>query len=59
MGRGAKPVIRIFRVIVHAVCGDPIDLANRNVIIEKIRIKNTALIIRLKLNSLVGFLVWP
>lgn len=59
MRRGAKPVIRIFRVIVHAVCGDSIDLANRNVIIEKIRIKNTALIIRLKLNSLVGFLVWP
>lgn len=49
MGRGAKPVTRTFGVVTHAVCINFIDLANKDVIIEKIRAKNAVLIQELEI----------
>ena len=40
LGRGAKPVTRTFGVVAHVVCVDSMDLANKNVMMEKIRTKN-------------------
>ncbi len=42
MGRGAKPITRTFRVVVHAVCVEPIDLAHKVITIKKIPLKNAA-----------------
>ena len=42
LGRGAKPVTRTFGVMAHAVRIDSIDLANKDVMMEKIRAKNAA-----------------
>ncbi len=40
--RGAKPITRTFGVVAHAVRVDSIDLAHKEITIEKIRAKNAA-----------------
>ncbi len=42
LGRGAKPITRTFRVVAHAVRVDSINLAHKEITIEKIQAKNAA-----------------
>ncbi len=42
LGRGAKPITRTFGVVAHKIRVDSIDLAHKEITIEKIRAKNAA-----------------
>lgn len=42
--REAKPITRTFGVVAHVVCFDSIDLAHKEITIEKIRAKNAAIL---------------
>ena len=42
LGREAKPITRILGVVAYAIRVDSIDLAHKEITIEKIRVKNAA-----------------
>ena len=55
LGRGAKPITRTFGVVAHEVRVDSIDLAHKEITIEKIRAKNAASIPGLE----IKWIGWP
>ena len=55
LGREAKPITRTFGVVAHAVRVDSIDLAHKEITMEKIRAKNAASISGLEI-KLIGWL---